>query len=664
VAWMIPPKLPSDATPGERRVFTALEALPEDYTACYRRLFAGSRHVQEPDFVVIGADVGLIVLEVKDWRGPIGESAPEVKDPLAQAKSYAHSLQDLVRKRGFPVLVDLEGPHAREPVFPCVPAVVLPNLKRDRLEELGLALDPRHVLVREDLGPDALLDHLRRLARQYFPPRLSAEQVEYLRWLVAPEFCVEAPSAAGPPRQLDLFQTNIASSDLFLPPPEQRLARDLSARLVRGVAGSGKTLLLLIRAKLLQRLQPTWRVLLLTYNRDLAEFLRRWFRKLGGDPAGVEITHFHKWCRDRLIEAGDWQEVLGGPARERHIAAAIRETGGESSLTPETVAAEIAWMKEYVAAPFRDDYLSAKRLGTGERLTRQKREAVLRVFERYQGMLQDAGKRDWEDVPLRVGDSIGSGKLSAPRYHAILVDETQDFAPSWFRVLLRMLKPETNLLFLVGDGAQRVYRPDLSWTRLGIPLQGRSRVLHRVYRNTAEIAQFSVASLPNLAVVAEDLAQYGEAWIEAELDHPWARHGAEPTLQGFATPIAERNFVVGEIRGLLGRGHSPADILVLQAYRESARRTAQALTQGGIPAVAIKDGGLRLDPPAVNVCTFHSAKGLEFPIVFCSMTDLFPENRCADQLEDPRQREAEAARLLYVGMTRARDLLYVSYQAR
>jgi superfamily I DNA/RNA helicase len=279
-------------------------------------------------------------------------------------------------------------------------------------------------------------------------------------------------------------------------------------------------------------------------------------------------------------------------------------------------------------------------------------------------MLKEEKKIDWEDVPLRLGEVIESGKLPTPRYHAILVDETQDFAPSWFRVLLRMLNPETNLLFLVGDGAQRVYRPDLRWTRLGIPLQGRSWVLHRVYRNTAEIAQFAVASLPILAAVAEDLAQYGEDWIEAELDHPWTRHGAEPTLQGFATQAEECAFVVGEIRGLLSRGHSPADILILQAYREYARRTAQALNQVRIPAVAIKDGGLRLDPPAVNVCTFHSAKGLEFPIAFCSMTDLFPESRRGDRLEDPREKETEAARLLYVGMTRARDVRYVTYQAR
>jgi hypothetical protein len=664
VAWMIPPTIPPDATPGERQVFSALEALPEAYTVCYRRLFAGPRHVQEPDFVVLGADIGLIVLEVKDWRGPQPDKGLERKDPLAQAKAYVHGLQDLVRKRGFPVLVDLEGRHAGELVFPCVPAVALPYVKSDRLEGLGLSLDPRHVLVREDLAAEVVGERLRQLARQYFPPRLTGAQVEFLRGLVVPEILLEAPNAAEPPRQLDLFQTHIVSSDLFLPPPEEQLARDLSARLVRGVAGSGKTLLLLVRAKLLQQLRPAWRFLVLTYNRDLARFLRQWFVRLEGDPATVEITNIHKWCRDRLVEAEDWQEILGESERTTLVARAIQEAGEEGRLPPERVARELEWIRDYVEPPCGEHYLTASRTGMGERLDRGRRQAVLKILERYQGLLRTAGKRDWTEVPLRVNELVAQGKLPAPRYHAILVDETQDFAPSWFRVLLRMLKPETNLLFLVGDGAQRVYRPDLSWTRLGISLKGRSRVLRRVYRNTAEIAQYAMASVRSLAPVAEELAEYGEDWIEAELDHPWARHGAEPTLRGFATPEAEWAFLVEEVRALLARGRSPADILVLQARREAARHLAGALQKAGIPAVPIKEGGLTFEPPAVNVCTFHSAKGLEFPIVFCSMTHLFPESRRADQPADSRSLETEAARLLYVGMTRARDVLYVTYQIR
>ncbi|HLW75214.1 MAG TPA: DNA helicase II [Gammaproteobacteria bacterium] len=61
----------------------------------------------------------------------------------------------------------------------------------------------------------------------------------------------------------------------------------------------------------------------------------------------------------------------------------------------------------------------------------------------------------------------------------------------------------------------------------------------------------------------------------------------------------------------------------------------------------------------VQLMTLHSAKGLEFPLVFiCGMEDgLFPHERSADDLEGLE----EERRLCYVGMTRAMQELYLSY---
>jgi len=61
----------------------------------------------------------------------------------------------------------------------------------------------------------------------------------------------------------------------------------------------------------------------------------------------------------------------------------------------------------------------------------------------------------------------------------------------------------------------------------------------------------------------------------------------------------------------------------------------------------------------VQLMTMHSAKGLEFPLVFlCGMEDgLFPHQR---SIADPSGLEEER-RLCYVGITRAKQALYVTY---
>lgn len=66
------------------------------------------------------------------------------------------------------------------------------------------------------------------------------------------------------------------------------------------------------------------------------------------------------------------------------------------------------------------------------------------------------------------------------------------------------------------------------------------------------------------------------------------------------------------------------------------------------------------EQPSVTLMTLHAAKGLEFPVVFMvGMEDgLFPSSRALE--EGPKQLEEER-RLCYVGMTRAREELHLSY---
>ena len=97
MAHTVPETIRSSATTGERLVFRTLKRyLPDDYIV----YFEPNIHGRRPDFVIIGPDLGLIVLEVKDYTRstlyqlnndewiitPANESQKKVKSPFLQAR--------------------------------------------------------------------------------------------------------------------------------------------------------------------------------------------------------------------------------------------------------------------------------------------------------------------------------------------------------------------------------------------------------------------------------------------------------------------------------------------------------------------------------------------------------------------------------------------------
>ena len=101
--------LDSRVTAGERRVFVALrDHLPEDYLVYYDIAVDG-RH---PDFIIVGPDLGLVVLEVKDWRLKSileitadrvrlrqAKGELEVGNPVRQVRDYLLRTVDALKRR-------------------------------------------------------------------------------------------------------------------------------------------------------------------------------------------------------------------------------------------------------------------------------------------------------------------------------------------------------------------------------------------------------------------------------------------------------------------------------------------------------------------------------------------------------------------------------------
>jgi DNA helicase-2/ATP-dependent DNA helicase PcrA len=104
--------------------------------------------------------------------------------------------------------------------------------------------------------------------------------------------------------------------------------------------------------------------------------------------------------------------------------------------------------------------------------------------------------------------------------------------------------------------------------------------------------------------------------------------------------------------------------------RSDVARYSDLPAASGLPAyleqvalVADVDSMDRGRADAVTLITLHSAKGLEYPVVFIAGVEegLLPISRAIEvEYDDPSQVEEER-RLFYVGITRAQELLYLTY---
>lgn len=102
-------------------------------------------------------------------------------------------------------------------------------------------------------------------------------------------------------------------------------------------------------------------------------------------------------------------------------------------------------------------------------------------------------------------------------------------------------------------------------------------------------------------------------------------------------------------------------ILAVQEFEEN--NEDKSLTAFLEYIVLITDIGLyKGEEDVVTVMTLHSAKGLEFPVVFITGFEegIFPHSRSLNSGEELE----EERRLCYVGMTRAKERLYLTYAWR
>ncbi len=311
----------SRMTAGEKRLSARLESKLEDDYLLWYDVPIGLKQ-RRPDFVVFHPRRGMLVLEVKDWKWESIQRADRTQftlvtnrglvketNPLLQARAYALEIGVVLERD--PAL--RQGPgtrHAGKLVMPWGYGVVLANISRQQFIDGDLAaVIPEHLAVCRDeiyetVDPERFQERLWAMFPQVFPVAMTLPQIDRVRWHLFPEIRV-APGEG----QFGLFGNNAANAPEPLEIPDlikvmdaqqEQLARSIGAehRLIHGVAGSGKTMILGFRAmQLAQELSKP--ILVLCYNKTLAARLDQLLGERGLSEK-VQVYNFHRWCMKML----------------------------------------------------------------------------------------------------------------------------------------------------------------------------------------------------------------------------------------------------------------------------------------------------------------------------------------------------------------------------
>jgi len=428
-----------------------------------------------------------------------------------------------------------------------------------------------------------------------------------------------------------------------------------AAALVRAPVGSGKTTVLVHKVLYLHYVKavPLRQMALLTFTNRAAEEFR---------------TRIEQLASGRLSSDDFWLTgTFHGVAR----------TLLASALPVETIEyrRDFSVLDEEALALLLESLISRHRLRVGRRSTLRKRlRALETVPAAPRSSSEDAGdlgrlaallyaeKRaqnamDFDDLidhasnllaaSAAAGLSQGAAAALPPRY--ILVDEMQDCEPRELTFLRRLRGPETRF-FGVGDPHQAIYgfrgsAPQV-FARAEQEFGCRPYALPANYRSTRTIVEGARAVLGLQAATGGTLRAVREA-------------GTRIVIQRHHDPLSESLYLADRIRQLHAQGLRFGELAILYRLRAQAEPIRAALHGRGIPCAEPDE--LRPDADAVCLLTLHAGKGLEFRHVFLSGINagLVPLGRGFDTAAD-----AEEQRLLFVGLTRARDGVEISYHIR
>lgn len=584
MAFLIPENIPSrnDIPRRLQSVARALREMPDEITVWMERPEGGERKALALDFdldrdpasdsevdpylVLFDPAAGIAVIEAPSRQALARLAVKAINDRLdlpkirSEVQARVEDLSDHFRSI------------TNSSTFRSIPIkriIALPESSRRRVP-------PRiaknvNLLTREDFDRS----DLRRAIHSVLggdPPKLTADNRSTVRATVNPRITIADRTSDrqhrfmfDPPTLVDPSQA-IAVLDRR----QERLAMSLGPgyRMIRGVAGSGKTLVLTYRARHIADHFPTSRILMLCYNRVLSLALK----KALASNANIVVKTVDGLAFGLL------------PKKRRQLDGA-----------------------------------------QNDRLWRQRRIDAMREAK-------------------SLGDSA--------KYDLVLVDEAQDLESSHLDLAYTMLKADKDHFIMALDSAQNIYRRRMTWNPPGVTARGRTTVLRRNYRNTAEILDLGMGILLSDVPTKHTKSQPDD---NSALVRPQAaeRSGPEPQLIQCANLKAEAAALARMVQTKLDAGVEERHILVMSASKFMRSQLLSAFEAKGINSLNAQfrknHDKVITKASGVRIAGLRLLKGLEFPHVFLGGANHI------------KGEDLDARKLLYVAITRATETLTITF---
>ena len=457
--------------------------------------------------------------------------------------------------------------------------------------------------------------------------------------------------------------------------------------LIKGVAGSGKTTVAIRRITFLKNHycpEDDDNVLLVTFNKTLLEYIKFQYGSQSDLEEGLSQNFFESNSDTEIKNIDSMMysyfmsyqrrhkvsyQIAHAPLQRKILQRAIlqlQEKYGDVKLfSPKNssfLLDEIEWIKA-CDIPDLGVYQEIDRIGRAnendngpQKLFKNSktREAIYELMELYDKLLLKEGRVDFKTMnQLALKEAA---QFTRKKYTHIIIDESQDLSKVQlkFLKLLHQEKKYSSIMFVV-DNTQSIYSQ--SWlgkgrpyTTIGYDMSGRSKTLSKNYRTTTEISKAAYSLIDSDEAIQNNIDFVKPALID--------RHGHAPIYRFFPNDKQHVDFLINEIK-VLKNDYQLRDICIVAKERRLIESVATTLNKEGIACEVLSGKGSKFETDSVKLVTMHSIKGLEFKVVFLVHLD-------QDVIPNDVYGTSDAAiyseerKLMYVGMTRANDLLYMT----